>query len=86
MDLAAPVEMPEGKRYWLRIEVQGRLRMAELGDRMKCLRDPSFQEKLRLHGVDKPYLPDMFAMGVYLGVEEKAQEAGIGILTHCGEM
>ncbi|MCS7282603.1 MAG: hypothetical protein NZ769_04520 [Anaerolineae bacterium] len=86
VDLAAPVEMPDGTRGWVLIEVKGRLRKTELEDWVKVLKNPSFQEKLRLHGVTKPYLPYMFAVRVYQGVEDIAQESGIGILTFRGEM
>ncbi len=85
IDWAAPVEMPDGKRYWLLVEVKGRLRRKELSEWVQCLRDPSFQQKLRLYGVEKPYLPYVFGMRVYLGVEEMAQEVGVGILTFRGE-
>ncbi|MBC7226647.1 MAG: hypothetical protein H5T61_05380 [Thermoflexales bacterium] len=86
VDLAVPVETSAGQRAWVLIEVKGRLRRAEVEDWFKCLRNPSFQEKLRLHGVTKPYLPYMFALRVYLGAEEMAQETGIGVLTFRGEM
>jgi seryl-tRNA synthetase len=86
VDLAIPVEMPEGQRAWVLIEAKGRLRKAELEDWFKCLKNPSFQEKLGLHGVDKPYLPYMFGVRVYMGVEDLAQRTGIGILTFRGEM
>ncbi|MFN3763423.1 MAG: hypothetical protein ACK4WK_09525, partial [Anaerolineae bacterium] len=85
IDWAAPVEMPDGRRYWVLVEVKGRLRRKELGEWLQCLQDPSFQQKLRLYGVEKPYLPYVFGMRVYLGVEEMAREAGIGILTFRGE-
>lgn len=85
IDLAVPVETPDGKRYWVLVEVKGRLRRKELGDWVQCLRDPSFQEKLRLYGVEKPYLPYVFGMRVYFGVEEMAREVGVGILTFRGE-
>ncbi len=86
VDLAVPVETPEGQRAWVLIEVKGRLRRSEMEDWFKCLKNPSFQEKLGLHGVDKPYLPYMFGVRVYLGVEDLAQKTGIGVLTFRGEM
>ncbi len=85
IDLVTPVEMPDGKRFWVLIEVKGRLRRAELGKWLKRLQQPSFQQQLQCFGVSKPYLPYAFGLRVYAGVDEMAQEAGIGILTFRGE-
>ena len=85
VDLAVPVETPAGERFWILVEVKGRLRRAELGDWLRQLRQPAYQERLRQAGVEKPYLPYAFGMRIYLGVEEMAREAGVGVLTYRGE-
>ena len=85
VDLAVPVETPAGERIWILVKVKGRLRRAELGDGLCQLRQPAYQERLRQAGVEKPYLPYAFGMRIYLGVEEMAREAGVGILTFRGE-
>ncbi len=85
IDLAVPVETSAGERFWILVEVKGRLRRSELGDWLHQLRQPGYQERLRRAGVEKPYLPYAFGMRLYLGVEEMAREAGVGILTFRGE-
>ena len=84
-DVAAPVRSPEGETFWVLVEVKGRVRRSEVGEWLRRLKRPDFQERLREAQVDKPYLPYIFGLRIYQGVKELAQEAGLGVLDHRGE-
>ncbi|MGB9724704.1 MAG: hypothetical protein ACPL7G_12525, partial [Chloroflexia bacterium] len=84
-DLVAPVESPEGETFWVLVEVKGRVRRSEVGDWLRRLNRPDFQERLREVQVNKPYLPYIFGLRIYWGVQGMAAEAGLGILDHRGE-
>ncbi len=84
-DVVAPVRSPEGETFWVLVEVKGRVRRSEVGDWLRQLNRPDFQERLREMQVEKPYLPYIFGLRIYLGVEKLAAEAGLGVLDYRGE-
>ena len=85
MDVVAPIETPSGERFWVIIEVKGRLRRKEVGRFLQRLQQPQVIQQLEASGVEKPYLPYVFGLRVYFGVDEMARETGVGILTFRGE-
>jgi hypothetical protein len=85
MDVVAPIETPSGERFWMIIEVKGRLRRKEVGKFLQRLQQPQVVQQLEASGVEKPYLPYVFGLRVYFGVDDMARETGIGILTFRGE-
>ena len=85
MDVVAPIETPSGERFWMIIEVKGRLRRKEVGKFLQRLQQPQVVQQLEASGVGKPYLPYVFGLRVYFGVDDMARETGIGILTFRGE-
>jgi len=85
MDVVAPIETPSGERFWVIIEVKGRLRRKEVGRFLQRLQHPQVIQQLEASGVEKPYLPYVFGLRVYFGVDERARETGVGILTFRGE-
>ena len=85
MDVVAPIETPSGERFWVIIEVKGRLRRKEVGKFLQRLQQPQVIQQLEASGVEKPYLPYVFGLRVYFGVDEMARETGVGILTFRGE-
>ena len=85
MDVVAPIETPSGERFWMIIEVKGRLRRKEVGRFLQRLQQPQVIQQLEASGVEKPYLPYVFGLRVYFGVDEMARETGVGILTFRGE-
>ncbi|MGC8874484.1 MAG: hypothetical protein ACP5SI_08580 [Chloroflexia bacterium] len=84
-DVVAAVESPEGRRFWVLVEVKGRVRRREMGEWLERLGDASFRERLRQEGVEKPYLPYVFGLRLYGGVEEMARDSGVGLLDWRGE-
>ena len=84
-DIVALVESSEGLRFSVLVEVKGRVRRKELGDWLQRLADASFRARLQQEGVGKPYLPYLFGLRLYGGVEEMASESGIGLLDWRGE-
>ena len=85
MDVVAPIETLSGERFWMIIEVKGRLRRKEVGKFLQRLQQPQVVQQLEASGVGKPYLPYVFGLRVYFGVDDMARETGIGILTFRGE-
>jgi len=85
MDVVAPIETPSGERFWMIIEVKGRLRRKEVGKFLQRLQQPQVVQQLEARGVGKPYLPYVFGLRVYFGVDDMARETGVGILTFRGE-
>ena len=85
MDVVAPIETPSGERFWMIIEVKGRLRRKEVGKFLQRLQQPQVVQQLEASGVGKPYLPYVFGLRVYFGVDDMARETGVGILTFRGE-
>jgi len=85
MDVVAPIETPSGERFWMIIGVKGRLRRKEVGKFLQRLQQPQVVQQLEASGVEKPYLPYVFGLRVYFGVDDMARETGIGILTFRGE-
>jgi len=85
MDVVAPIETPSGERFWVIIEVKGRLRRKEVERFLQRLQQPQVIQQLEASGVEKPYLPYVFGLRVYFGVDEMARETGVGILTFRGE-
>ncbi len=84
-DVVVAVKSPEGTCFWVLVEVKGRVRRREVGEWLQRLEEASFQERLEQEGVGKPYLPYIFGLRLYGGVEEMARESGVGLLDWRGE-
>lgn len=85
VDLAAPVETPDGRRLWVLVEVKLRLRRREVLAWVSRLRDPTFTASLAEEGVQAPWVSYAFGLRVYSDAEQAAREVGIGVLDVHGE-
>jgi hypothetical protein len=84
-DIVAQVETLQGERFWVLVEVKGRLRRAETGEWLAQLKNPSYLDMLRSKGITSPYLPYAFGLRVYEGVLPLAESTGLGVLDWHGE-
>jgi len=85
IDVALPVESPQGERLWALVEAKARVRQKELGRWAKRLKDAEFLRRLAEARIEKPYLPYIFGLRIYPQVIAAAEKAGIGVLDFRGE-
>jgi hypothetical protein len=85
VDVAAPVEDPNGQRLWILVEVKPRLRRKEVYDWHRQLEDPGFRQRLRDEGLGGAFLPYAFGIRVYDDAAVAAGEVGMGLLDVRGE-
>jgi len=85
VDVAAPVEDPNGQRLWILVEVKLRLRRKEVYDWHRQLEDPGFRQRLRDEGLGGAFLPYAFGIRVYDDAAVAAGEVGMGLLDVRGE-
>ena len=85
VDVAVPVEGPDGRRLWVLLEARARLHRGDVAGWDRRLRDPAFLARLQAEGVVAPLLPYAYGIRVYRDAEELGRERGIGILGPRGE-
>lgn len=86
VDVAVPVADPKGRELWVLLEARARLRGSDVRQWERRLRDRNFRSRLGQEGVAPPFLAYAFGLRVYRDAEEKAREAGIGLLSPAGEV
>ncbi len=85
IDLAVPVETPDGDQVWVLLEAKARARFKELRRWAQRLHSEGFVRRLEERGVNRPYLFYLFGLRVYSIVEEEARRLGLGVLGPDGE-
>ena len=85
MDVALPLESPQGERLWALVEAKTRVRQQEVEKWGKRLKSQRFQRRLAEARIEKPYLAYIFGLRIYPEVIAPAEKAGIGVLDFRGE-
>lgn len=85
VDVAVPVENPQGERLWALVEAKARVREKELRQWARRLKEADFLQRLAEARIERPYLPYIFGLRIYPQVIEVAQDMGIGVLDSRGE-
>lgn len=85
VDVAVPVENPQGERLWALVEAKARVREKELRQWARRLKEADFLQRLTEARIERPYLPYIFGLRIYPQVIEVAQDMGIGVLDSRGE-
>jgi hypothetical protein len=86
VDVAVPVEDPDGNKFWVLLQAHARLRRNDVQGWHRRLGDQSFLARLKTAGVTPPFLAYAFGLRVYADAEAAGQAAGIGILADDGEL
>ena len=85
IDVAVPVETPEGERAWVLVEAKARAKLKGLRRWAERLTSPGFIQRLEDVGVTRPLLFYLFGLRVYQIVENEARKLGLGVLDPDGE-
>ncbi len=85
VDVALPLESPDGERLWALVEAKTRVRQKEVEKWSKRLKSKRFLRRLAEARIEKPYMAYIFGLRIYPEVIATAEEAGIGVLDFRGE-
>ena len=85
VDVALPLESPQGERLWALVEAKTRVRQQEVEKWGRRLESQRFLRRLAEARIEKPYLAYIFGLRIYPEVIATAEEAGIGVLDFRGE-
>ncbi len=86
LDVAFPVEDPQGRKLWVLLESKERVGLKDALRWIGRVKDPQWRQKLARKGVTGPYLVYMHGIRVDMAAREALKKHGIGLLKAEGEI
>ncbi|MCS6774859.1 MAG: YraN family protein, partial [Thermoflexales bacterium] len=86
IDIVLPVADTAGQRVWVVVEAKARLHPKNVLKWAQRINTTPWRKSLAAYGCPGPYLFYMFAIRLYQGARQAAEEQGIGVLYGRGEL